>query len=94
MSPLTRDDPGRGLVVEEEIHLTLVELCQASHVPEPEIRAWVVEGVLEPTGRAPEEWRFAGASLLRALPALRLSAARDVNLADTALAFVLLEEIN
>ena len=93
MSPLTRDDPARGLVVEEEIHLTLVELCQASQVPEPEIRAWVFEGVLEPTGRAPEEWRFAGASLRRALGALRLSRDLEVNLAGIALALDLLDEI-
>jgi len=43
-------DPPRGIVVEEELRLTLLELCQASQVPEPEIRAWVIEGVLEPTG--------------------------------------------
>jgi hypothetical protein len=42
-----------GLVVEEEIRLTLVELCQACQAPEPEIRALVVEGVLEPTGALP-----------------------------------------
>ena len=92
---MTRDepDPARGLVVEEEIHLTLIELCQASHVPEPEIRAWVVEGVLEPLGSAPEEWRFAGASLRRALTALRLSRDLEVNLAGIALALDLLDEI-
>jgi chaperone modulatory protein CbpM len=84
----------RGLVVEEEIHLTLVELCQAAHVPEQEIRAWVIEGVLEPEGGAPEEWRFTGASLRRARTALRLSRDLEVNLSGIALALDLLDEIN
>jgi chaperone modulatory protein CbpM len=82
-----------GLVVEEEIRLTLVELCQACQAPEPEIRALVVEGVLEPTGGTPEEWRFAGASLRRARTALRLSRDLEVNLAGIALALDLLDEI-
>ena len=92
---MTANDPGlaRGLVVEEEIHLTLVELCQASRVPEQEIRAWVIEGVLVPEGGNPEEWRFAGASLRRALTALRLSRDLEVNLAGIALALDLLDEI-
>lgn len=95
MISMTRNesDPARGLVVEEELHLTLFELCQASSVPEPEIRAWVGEGVLEPMGGAPEEWRFAGASLRRALIALRLSRDLEVNLAGIALALDLLDEI-
>ncbi|HQZ16906.1 MAG TPA: chaperone modulator CbpM [Vicinamibacteria bacterium] len=86
-------DLGSGLVVEEEIHLTLVELCQASRVPEQEIRAWVVEGVLDPEGATPEEWRFVGASLRRARTALRLSRDLEVNLAGIALALDLLDEI-
>ena len=83
---------GRGLVV-EEIHLTLVELCRACRVPEQEIRAFVVEGVLEPSGRAPEDWRFDGASLHRARTALRLARDLEVNLAGIALALDLLDEI-
>ena len=61
MSSMTgsESDPARGLVVEEEIHLTLVQLCQASQVPEPEVRAWVLEGLLEPSGGGPAEWRHA-----------------------------------
>ena len=91
--PADERDLAPGLVVEEEIRLTLVELCQASRVPEHEIRAWVVEGVLEPQGATPEEWRFVGASLRRARTALRLSRDLEVNLAGIALALDLLDEI-
>lgn len=92
---MARNEPGfaRGLVVEEEIHLTLIELCQACRVPEQEVRAWVVEGVLEPSGGRPEDWTFAGSSLRRARTAFRLSRDLEVNLAGIALALDLLDEI-
>lgn len=76
-----------------EIHLTLLELSRAAHVPEEEVRAWVVEGVLEPMGDRPEEWRFASSSLRRAQTALRLSRDLEVNLAGIALALDLLHQI-
>lgn len=92
---MPQDDPRfmHGMVVEEEIRFTLVELCRSSHVPEEEVRAWVIEGLLQPTGDRPEDWRFAGSSLRRARTALRLSRDLEVNLAGIALALDLLDEI-
>ena len=51
------------LIVEEEIQLTLVELCQACNAPAEYVTAWVYEGVLTPSGQTPEDWRFSGESL-------------------------------
>lgn len=62
-----------GVVVEEELHLTLHELCRACQAPLEQVQVWVVEGVLEPIGHAPQEWRFTGQSLHRARLALRLT---------------------
>lgn len=76
-----------------EIELTLVELCQACRASEEEVRTWVLEGVLEPSGDRPEDWRFAGSSLRRAQTAFRLSRDLEVNLAGIALALNLLDEI-
>jgi chaperone modulatory protein CbpM len=92
---MTADDPHgmRGLVVEEEIHFTLVELCRSCRVPEPELRAWVAEGLLQPTGDQPEDWRFSGSSLRRVRTALRLSRDLEINLAGIAVALDLLDEI-
>ena len=42
------------LIVEEEIQLTLVELCQACNAPAEYVTAWVYEGVLTPSGQTPE----------------------------------------
>lgn len=83
----------RGVVVEEEIHLTLAELCQACCIPEEHVIAWVFEGVLEPIGEAPPAWRFAGDSLRRARLALWLTRDLEINPPGVALALDLLDQI-
>lgn len=80
-------------VVEEDLHLTLVELSRACRAPEAQIHVWVVEGVLQPIGGSPPEWRFAGASLRRARLALTLTRELDINPPGVALALDLLDEI-
>ena len=80
-------------VVEEDVPMSLVELCRACRAPEAQIRVWVVEGVLEPIGSAPDEWRFAGPSLRRARLALTLTRELEINPPGVALALDLLEEI-
>ena len=83
----------QGAVVEEDVHLTLLELCQACRAQEENVLAWVYEGVLEPAGESPENWRFSGESLRRAQLALRLSRDLEINPPGVALALDLLDEI-
>lgn len=83
----------RGPVVEETLQLTLLELCQASGAPQEQISLWVIEGVLQPAGQVPHEWRFGGASLRRTRLAYRLSRDLEINPSGVALALDLLEEI-
>jgi len=83
----------QGSIVEEEVLFTLVELCQACSVEEEHVLAWVFEGVLEPIGESPQEWRFKGESLRRARMAWRLSHDLDINPPGVALALDLLDEI-
>ena len=82
-----------GPVVEEEIHLTLIELCRVCRVPEEQVRDWVGEGMLEPIGGSPPEWRFAGAALRRTRLATRLARDLEINTSGIALALDLLDEI-
>lgn len=82
-----------GAVVEEQIHLTLVELCQACSAEQEHVLNWVLEGVLEPVGESPQNWRFTGESLRRARTALRLSRDLEINPAGVALALDLLDQI-
>jgi len=86
-------DEFRVDIVEEDVQLTLDELCRACRAAEEQVRVWVVEGVLTPIGDAPHEWRFAGASLRRARLALTLSRELEVNPPGVALALDLLDEI-
>lgn len=80
-------------IVEEEIPLTLAELCQACLASEEYVIAWVFEGALEPVGETPQEWRFTGPALRRARLALSLARDLEVNAPGVALALDLLDEI-
>ena len=83
----------QGLIVEEEVLLTLGELCQASSSEEELLAQFVFEGILEPVGQSPQDWRFGGDSLRRARLAQRL--ATDLEIAPPGLALIidLLDEI-
>ena len=80
-------------VVEEDVPLSLAELCRACSVAEEQVRVWVIEGVLEPAGGSPQEWRFEGPSLRRARLALALTRELEINPPGVALALDLLDEI-
>jgi chaperone modulatory protein CbpM len=83
----------QGVVVEEEVRLTMVELCQACTAEIDHVMAWVVEGVLAPQGETPQDWCFGGDSLRRARLAQRLSRDLEINPPGVALALDLLDEI-
>lgn len=86
--------PVRGPIVEEEVLFTLVELCQACDAEEELVVAWVREGVFEPSGESPPDWRFSGACLRRARMARRLARDLDINPPGVALVLELLDEIS
>lgn len=81
-------------IVEDDVQLSLAELCRACSTAEEQVRVWVVEGVLEPVGGSPQEWRFAGPSLRRARLALTLERELEVNAPGVALALDLMDEID
>jgi chaperone modulatory protein CbpM len=80
-------------ILEEQTRLTLADLCRACAVHAERIIELVDAGVLEPQGREPARWIFAGASLHRARKALRLQRDLDIDLAGAALALELMDEI-
>jgi chaperone modulatory protein CbpM len=84
----------QGTIVEEEIHLSLVELCRASGATEQQLMDLIAEGALEPQGQRLEEWRFSGTSLRRARTAAHLAHDLDINPPGIALALDLLEQLN
>jgi chaperone modulatory protein CbpM len=82
-----------GTVVENEVHMNIVEISQATRAPEELIMSWVREGVLSPVGSSPEDWRFSGDSLKRAKTAAHLTHDLELNASGVALALDLLDEI-
>lgn len=80
-------------IVEESVHLTLVELCHACAAEEDHVVAWVLEGILEPCGESRQDWRFSGEALRRTRLALRLTRDLEINPPGVALAIDLLDEI-
>lgn len=82
-----------GEVLEEDVELTLAELCRTCRLPAEQVIELVQEGVVEPLGRDPAHWRFQGISVRRVHCALRLERDLGVNVAGAALALDLLEEL-
>ncbi len=80
-----------GLVVEDEVRFTLVELCHACHADADQLMVLIDEGVLSPNGEDPPI--FGGNSLRRARLALRLIRDLELNASGTALVLDLLDEI-
>lgn len=80
-------------VVEEEVPMSLAELCQACGAEHELVLQLVAHGVIEPQGAGPQAWVFAGASLQRTRTALRLLRDLELNLQGAALAVDLLDEI-
>jgi len=80
------------VIVEEHVHFTLDELCRACRVEHDRVVVLVHEGVLQPAGGDPREWRFDGASLGRARLALRLIRDLELDVNGVALVLDLLEE--
>ena len=83
----------KASIVENEVHMSIVELSHASRTPQELIMSWVSEGVLSPAGSSPEDWRFSGDSLKRAKTAAHLTHDLELNVPGVALALELLDEI-
>ena len=82
-----------GDLLDELTELSLGELCRACSSHAEWILELVDEGILEPVGRAPHQWKFSVICLQRARTATRLQQDLNVNLAGVALALDLLDEI-
>ncbi len=82
-----------GFVLEDLTEITLADLCRACAAEADLIIELVDEGVLLPSGEAPEYWRFTGLHMHRAKVAVRLHRDLGVNLAGVALALQLMDEM-
>ena len=82
-----------GVLLAEDVEFSLRDMCEVCGVHAEVIIEMVEEGLAEPRGAAPREWRFTGVAVYRVQRALRLQRDLDVNLAGAALALDLLDEL-
>jgi chaperone modulatory protein CbpM len=82
-----------GILLDEQLELSLNDLCRACSSSAEWIIELVEEGALEPIGNEQSSWRFTGTSLQRVQTAIRLQRDLGINLAGIALALDLLDEI-
>ena len=78
-------DPS-GTLLDDRTVLTLRELCVACGVHAEIVIDMVQEGVLDPRGADPADWRFPGGAVTRAQKALKLARDLRVNWPGAALA--------
>lgn len=84
----------KGIVLDEEVVLTLHEVCQVCGVHESVVIEMVGEGIAEPLDSTAAIPEFSGIAVSRLLTAYRLQRDLQVNLAGAALALELLDEIH
>lgn len=82
-----------GILLDEHTMVEIGELVRVCGISTDEVRVMVSEGMLHPLGGEPRQWRFTGVEVRRARRALRLQRDLELNMAGTALALDLLDEI-
>ncbi len=81
-----------GAILEEEVELTLSDLCRSCRVEADFVVELIQEGVIDPQEPAEQRWTFGGQSLMRLRRAVNLHQDLGLNLAGIALALELLDE--
>ncbi len=84
----------QGVILDDRLYLTLAELSRASTRHAEWIIELVDEGILEPQGREPGDWRFPAESLTRAHKAMRIQRDLQVNIAGVALVLELKDQLD
>ena len=82
-----------GDLLEEDVELSLAQLCHSCRLSAEQVVELVDQGVIEPSGRDPVSWRFQGISLRRVHFARRMRTDLGVNAPGAVLALDLLDEL-
>ena len=83
-----------GTLLDEQVYVSVTEICQACSTRTEWVVDLVEEGILEPFGKDPGDWHFPSDSISRAHTARRLQRDLGINLAGVALALDLLAEVD
>ena len=83
-----------GEILEEEVKISLSQLCHLSNLSAESILEMMEYGVIEPYKSSTDKWLFKGDSVNRLRSAIRLKQDLGVNTAGVALALDLLQEMD
>ena len=83
----------QGEILEDNVRISLSQLCQIARLPAESVLEMVEYGVIEPAAGKPGEWQFSGKNVNRLRCAQRLKTDLGVNTAGAALAVDLLDEL-
>jgi chaperone modulatory protein CbpM len=86
--------PVTGDLLEDDVEMSIQELCSACELSEKQVVEMVEHGVIDPVGGEPAKWRFVGVSLRRVRITRNLQRDLGVNTPGAALALELLEELD
>ena len=93
MTKENRNNILQSEIIETRREMSLSDLCKVCTVTSERVVQLVDEGLVEPDGRKPAEWRFSGLSVRRVVVAERLSRDLRLNAAGAALVLDLLDEV-
>lgn len=82
-----------AIVLDEDMEWTLRDLCGMCNIPAEFVHEMIDEGLIQPMGAEPVQWRFTAIEVRRVQTALRLQRDLRINLPGCALALDLLEEL-
>ncbi|SMG66426.1 [weak similarity to] transcriptional regulator, MerR family [methanotrophic bacterial endosymbiont of Bathymodiolus sp.] len=84
-----------GAIVEEDSSVSFSQLCHCCSLSEEQITCMIEHGIIEPLEPllTTSYWQFSGDCIIRIQTAVRLQHDLEINLAGTALALELLDEI-
>lgn len=86
-------NPLSGELLDDELELTLADLCRTCMLTAEQVIEYVEQGIVEPKVQHTAKWRFEAVSIRRVHCAQRLQRDLKVNTAGAALALDLLEEL-
>ena len=93
MTDENRNNVLQSEIIETRREVSLSDLCKVCTVTSERVVQLVDEGLVEPVGREPAQWRFSGRSVRRVVVAERLSRDLRLNAAGAALVLDLLDEV-
>ncbi|RMH13921.1 MAG: MerR family transcriptional regulator [Gammaproteobacteria bacterium] len=82
-----------GELLDDQVELTMGEICRTCHLSAEQLIEMVEFGVIEPVKRSHEQWIFHGSQLYRIKRFIRLKHDLGINDAGAALVIELLDEL-